>query len=312
VVDQPRLPAPLTGIIPPLVTPLRGADELDVLGFDRLIEHVLEGGVNGLFLLGTTGEGPALSQRLRAEVIDAGCRRVAGRVPVLVGITDPSFAETLRLARRAAAAGAQALVLAPPYYFPIDQPELRGYVKRVANAVALPVFLYNLPSFTKVPFEPETVGQLLGIPNVVGLKDSGGDMGYLHAVRQLAAARPDFTVLIGPEELLAEAVLLGAHGGVCGGANLAPRLYVDLYNAARTGDVARVRELHAKVMRIATTIYSVGSRSAGVIQGLKCALSYLGICDDFVAEPFRRLEGPQRDRVRAALVELGLLTEQSA
>src|SRR5262249_58691037 len=152
---------------------LRGADELDVLGFDRLIEHVLEGGVHGLFLLGTTGEGPGLSQRLRAEVIDAACRRVAGRVPVLVGVTDPSFAETIRLARRAAAAGAQAVVLAPPYYFPLDQPELKGYVERVAGAVALPVFLYHLPSFTKVPFEPETVARLLERPNLVGLKDSG-------------------------------------------------------------------------------------------------------------------------------------------
>jgi dihydrodipicolinate synthase/N-acetylneuraminate lyase len=307
VVDQPRLPAPLTGIIPPLVTPLRGPDELDVLGFDRLIEHVLEGGVHGLFLLGTTGEGPALSQRLRAEIIDAGCRRVAGRVPVLVAVTDPSFAETIRLARRAASAGAQGLVLAPPYYFPLDQPELTSYVERVANTVTLPIFLYNLPSFTKVSFEPETVAQLLGTPKIVGLKDSGGDIGYLHAVRQLAASRPDFTVLVGPEELLAEAVLLGAHGGVCGGANLAPRLYVDLYNAARTGDAARVRELHAMVMRIAMTIYSLGSGSAGVIQGLKCALSHLGICDDFVAEPFRRLEGSRRDRVRAALGALGLL-----
>ncbi|HJZ89990.1 MAG TPA: dihydrodipicolinate synthase family protein, partial [Gemmataceae bacterium] len=306
--DQARLPAPLTGIIPPLVTPLRGADELDVLGFDRLIEHVLEGGVHGLFLLGTTGEGPGLSQRLRAEVIDAACRRVAGRVPVLVGVTDPSFAETLRLARRATAAGAQAVVLAPPYYFPLDQPELKGYVERVAGAVALPVFLYHLPSFTKVPFEPETVARLLEIPNVVGLKDSGGDLGYLHAVSQLAASRPDFTVLVGPEEMLAEAIALGAHGGICGGANLAPRVFVDLYYAARSGDVARVRELHAKVLRIGATIYSLGSGSAGVIQGLKCALSLLGICDDFVAEPFCRLEGSKRDRVRAALDELDLLT----
>src|SRR5262249_56232584 len=167
-------------------------------------------------------EGPGLSQRLRAEVIDAAWRRVAGRVPVLVGVTDPSFAETIRLARRAAAAGAQAVVLAPPYYFPLDQPELKGYVERVAGAVALPVFLYHLPSFTKVPFEPETVARLLERPNLVGLKDSGGDLGYLHAVSQLAPSRPDFTGLVGPEKMLAQAVAPRAPGGHCGGGEARP------------------------------------------------------------------------------------------
>src|SRR5262245_63676777 len=107
----PKLPRPLRGIVPPLATPLRDEDELDVAGLERLIEHVLAGGVHGLFLLGTTGEGPALSYRLRYELIDRGCRQVAGRVPVLVGVSDPSFVETLRLAERAAAAGAQAVGL---------------------------------------------------------------------------------------------------------------------------------------------------------------------------------------------------------
>jgi dihydrodipicolinate synthase/N-acetylneuraminate lyase len=300
--DAKSLPRPLTGIIPPLVTPLRDRDELDAAGLERLIEHVLAGGVRGLFLLGTTGEGPALSYRLRAELIDRGCRQVAGRVPVLVGVSDPSFVETVRLAERAAAAGAQAVVLAPPYYFPLGQAELASYVVRVAAAVRLPIFLYNLPSFTKVAFEPDTVARLLDVPGVVGLKDSGGDMIYFHTVRQLAAARPDFTVLIGPEELLAESVVLGGHGGVCGGANMAPRLYVDLYEAARAGDATRVRELHARVMRISTSIYS-----AGVVRGLKCALGCLGLCDDFVAEPFERIDGPERERIRHHLRDLILL-----
>src|SRR5206468_2603847 len=96
-------------------------------------------------------------------------------------------------------------------------------------------------------------------PNVAGLKDSGGLMLYFHKVRLLAANRPDFSLLVGPEELLAEAVLLGGHGGISGGANLFPRLYVELYNAARRGDLARTRELHDRVMRVSTTLYQVGS-----------------------------------------------------
>src|ERR1700722_3121264 len=108
----------LRGIIPPVVTPLLGRDELDAAGLERLIEHMLAGGVHGLFLLGTTGEAPGLSYRLRREFIERACRQVAGRVPVLVGITDTAFVEALNLARFAAEAGAQALVLAPPFSYP--------------------------------------------------------------------------------------------------------------------------------------------------------------------------------------------------
>src|SRR5262249_1011962 len=157
--------------------------------------------------------------------------------PVLVGITDTSFAESLRLAEHAEDAGAQAVVAAPPYYFPIGQAELLHYVRALSAEVPLPIFLYNMPSHTKVVFEPPTLRAALELPNVVGLKDSSGNMGYFHQARQVLAARPDCSLLIGPEELLGEAVLLGGHGGVCGGANLAPRLYVELYEAAREHDV---------------------------------------------------------------------------
>src|SRR5437899_7918271 len=105
---------PLTGIVPPMITPLRARDELDVPGLERLIERILAGGVSGLFILGTTGEGPSLSYVLRRELIERTCRLVHGRVPVLVGITDTAFAESISLARNAASAGAEAVVVAPP------------------------------------------------------------------------------------------------------------------------------------------------------------------------------------------------------
>lgn len=301
------LPRPLRGIIPPMATPLLDRDRLDLAGLDRLIEHILGGGVHGLFILGTTGEAPSLSHRLRCELIERSCARVAGRVPVLVGVTDTSFVESVELAEHAADAGAQAVVLAAPYYFPAGQPELAEYVEHIAAALPLPVFLYNMPSHTKLTFELDTVARALQVPNVVGLKDSGGQMLYFHKVRQLAAARPDFSLLIGPEELLAEAVLMGGHGGICGGANLAPRLYVDLYEAASRGDLARARELAARVLRLSTTVYSVGPYSSAYLKGLKCALACLGICEDFLAEPFQRFGPAERERVARHLGELGML-----
>jgi 4-hydroxy-tetrahydrodipicolinate synthase len=111
---------------------------------------------------------------------------------------------------------------------------------------------------------------------------------------------------MGPEELLGESVLLGGHGGVCGGANLCPRLYVELYEAAVARDVARVSELHARVMRISSTLYRVGRYGSALIKGIKCALNVLEVCDDFIAEPFHRFREPERQAVRRCLEELGI------
>ena len=294
----------LTGIIPPIITPLRSRDELDITGLERLIEHVLAGGVHGIFVLGTTGEAPSLSYRLRRELIERTCRQVAGRVPVLVGITDTAFVEAVHLSQFAAEAGARALVLAPPYYFPNSQPELLEYVQHLAPELPLPLFLYNMPTHTKTIFEVETVRRAMDIPNIIGLKDSSANMVYFHQLIRLLPERPEWSLLIGPEELLAESVLLGGHGGVCGGANLRPRLYVDLYEAARARDFERAATLHAEVIHVSTTLYRVGRHSSAIIKGLKCALRELGICDDFMAEPFHRFREEERERVRKVLAEL--------
>lgn len=299
-----ELPKPLRGIIPPMVTPLSERDTLDVAGLEKLVEHILGGGVHGLFVLGTTGEAPGLSYRLRLELIERVCEQVNGRVPVLVGITDTSFVESVNVADHAADAGAAAVVLAPPYYFPANQPELMEYVEHIAAELPLPVFLYNMPSHTKVTFAIETLKRALDIPNVVGLKDSSGQMVYFHEVQQLVKGRPDFSMLVGPEQLLAETVLLGGHGGVCGGANLIPRLYVDLYNASAAGDLPKVRELHDRVMEISVTLYAVGKYGSAFIKGLKSALSCLGICDDVLAEPFQKFAPSERQRVQECLKAL--------
>jgi 4-hydroxy-tetrahydrodipicolinate synthase len=287
-----------------MITPLSGRDKLDEAGLSRLIEHILSGGVHGLFVLGTTGEAPSLSHRLRCELIRRTCRQVAGRVPVLAGISDTSFAESVRVARAAAEAGADGLVVAPPYYFPAGQPELIEYLQDLVEELDLPLFLYNMPSHTKLVFECETVRILSELPGVVGLKDSSADLIYFRRLQQILRDREGFTLLIGPEELLAEAVLLGAHGGVSGGANLFPSLYVELYAAAAAGDLARAASLNEEVMQISETIYSVGRHGSSLLKGLKCALAHFGICSDFMAEPFRAFREPERRKIERALVDL--------
>lgn len=300
---------PLRGIIPPMVTPLRDRDTLDVAGLERVIEHLLAGGVDGLFVLGTTGEGPSLGYRLRRELIERVCRQVHRRVPVLVGITDTAFVESVALGRHAADAGADALVLAPPYYMPEGQPELREYLAHLIPELPLPLFLYNMPPLTKVPFELDTVRWAMDQPRVIGMKDSSGQMTYFNRLLALLPGRPDWTLVVGPEELLVESVLLGGHGGVAGGANMFPRLYVDAARAARDGEVSRARALHGRILQVSERLYHVGRHPSAVIKGIKCALSCLGFCDDFMAEPFHRFREAERRQVLAAVEELRALLE---
>jgi 4-hydroxy-tetrahydrodipicolinate synthase len=295
---------PLHGIVPPMITPLCDRDTLDRDGLEKIIEHILAGGASGLFILGTTGEGPSLGYRLRRELIEHTCRQVKGRVPVLVGITDTAFVESVQVARCAVEAGADAVVLAPPYYVPEGQSELREYLEHLLPELPLPLFLYNMPSLTKVPFEIDTVRWAMDQPRIVGIKDSSGNMIYFSRLLELAKNRAGWTVLVGPEELLAESVLLGGHGGVNGGANVFPRLYVELHRAAGAGDLKRVRELHCLVMQVAGRLYAVGRHPSAVIKGIKCAVSSLGLAGDFMAEPFHRFRENERKAIETAIREL--------
>jgi dihydrodipicolinate synthase/N-acetylneuraminate lyase len=287
-----------------MATPLAAPDQVDVAGLERLVPHILAGGVHGLFILGTTGEGPSLSHRTRRELVTRVTRLAGTKVPVLVAITDTSRPESLELANFAAGQGAACLVLAAPYYYPMTQAELVGYVERLAPDLPLPFFLYNMPSHTKVDFEAETVRRLADLPKVQGLKDSSGDLDYFRAVHDTVADRQDFALLMGPEELLVEAMRIGAHGGVCGGSNVFPELFVKLYEAARDGQGAEVDRLQDLVVRFGRGVYGA---SENYLQGLKCALSLAGICPDVMAEPFQPLGCAERDQIRQALADLGLL-----
>ena len=296
---------PLSGIIPPLVTPLKDNETLDTASLERLIEHLIAGGVHGLFILGTTGEEQSLSYGLRKQMIQEAAHINRGRLPLLVCVTDTSIVESIRLARVAADCGADGVVSAPPYYFATGQPELAQFYEELVPQLPLPVFLYNMPSHVKVSFAPDTVKRIAQSEQVVGFKDSSANAVYFQSVMYTMRQRPDFAMLVGPEEITGECVLLGAHGGINGGANMFPELYVGMYDAARTGNLKRVQQLQQLIMQISTTIYTVGRHGSSYLKGLKCALSLLGIIDDdFVASPFYKFETPEREKISQALAAL--------
>lgn len=295
------------GIIPPLITPLKDTDTLDVEGLERLVEHVLTAPVSGVFILGTTGEFSHISIKLREEMIERVCKIVNGRTKVLVGVADTSITESANLTKKAADAGADSVVATPPYYFAASQPELSHYFISLANKLALPLFLYNMPVHTKTVIDPGTVKAVAeASSNVIGLKDSSANMNYIRSV-QYQMRDKDFPIFCGPEEITADAVLLGGAGGVNGGANMFPKLYTAQYEAAANKDFERLEILRNKVLEISSMIYSLGKYgSSTYLQGLKCAVSLLGICDDYLPEPFFRFDADQKKLIADRLEKLDM------
>ena len=281
-----ELPLPYRGVITPIVTPLSDADTIDTVSLKRLINHLISGGIHGIFLLGTTGEGTSLSYRLKHELIEMTCEIVNHRVPVLVCITDSSISESILLARFSANNHVAAVVAAPPFYFNLNRQELIRYYQQLADQLPLPLFLYNLPAQTKIMIEASTVQTLAVHPNIIGIKDSSGNMPYFHTLLHLLHEQKEtFSVFAGPDEMLSTTVLMGGHGGVNAGSNLYPRLFVELYHASVNGDLNRVLTLHKEVMQMSVSIYQNGDTGASFLKGLKSAMQATGICNDLMLAP---------------------------
>jgi 4-hydroxy-tetrahydrodipicolinate synthase len=271
----------------------------------QVLDHVIHGGVDAVFVLGTTGEGPSLSPEEKREIVQRTCEQAAGRCPVYVGVTDASLLESLRLTDFSRSVGAVATVIAPPPYFPANTEEQVAYFESFARDSSLPVVLYNIPQMTKTAISLEAFDALLDHPKIVGIKDSSGQMVYFRRLQFHASRRPDLALLIGADELLAEAVLLGAHGGVTGGANLAPALFKQLYLAAVRHDLAAVTSLQKVVMGLSCQLYS---REGGgrIIQGIKAGLAQAGLCGPWVAKPLLAAGPALTEFARTAMAGLAL------
>ena len=288
------------GIIPPAVTPLTAERNLDVAGLERLIEHMITGGIHGIFILGTTGEGPAIGCKVQKDMVRESIRIVNGRLPVLVGISSAACQESVEQAQFAYECKANGVVAAPPCYFNLGEPELFDYYKYLAEESKLPLFVYNMPGMTKVYMKPSLIKKLAEIPNIRGYKDSSSNMPDFHEVLLNLKDREDFSIFVGPEELLGESVLFGADGGVAGGANLNPEIFVGMYNAALQGNISKMQEFQKKIYS-QRQLYSLGSFQSSMIKGLKSALAHRGICQDHLAAPFNHFEKQHADEVQKIL-----------
>lgn len=305
------MPKPLSrlhGIVVPMITPLARHDSLDLTALEQLIEHLIGGGVHGLFILGSCGEGPSLGYDLRRELITRTCQQVNGRLPIVVGITDSSAAEADSMACFAADHGADGVVLAPPFYFPLDRDELIRYSRHRIQRSPLPVVLYNMPSLTKLSFDSECVRQLADESNVIAIKDSSGELDVFRKLSEAARVRKDWTVLVGPEHLLIPSLQSGGHGGVSGGANLFPRLFVEIYESFAKGSSSKITAI-AEQAKILGQIYEIaGGGAASAVKALKVGFSVLGLGNDLVSEPLSQLDSDRSQKISAIVrnVELSL------
>jgi dihydrodipicolinate synthase/N-acetylneuraminate lyase len=294
---------PLKGIIPPLITPLLDYEKFDIHGLEKLIEHLISGGVHGVFILGTNGEAPSLSYRLRKEFIKRTCELVNHRVPVLVGISDTSFAGSLDISDYSKQQGADAVVVAPPYYYPLVQEELVDYFEDLSAKLPLPFILYNMPSHTKIHLTVETVKRAKEL-GAQGIKDSSGDMFYMYSLIEEFKDSPDFSIFTGTELFLPETIKYGGHGAVAGGANMFPELFVSLYEASLRNDLEMIARLRKKVIMLYNTVYNVGKYPSRITKGTKCGLSVMGICNDYMAPPFRKFNPAERKQIEKHIEEI--------
>jgi dihydrodipicolinate synthase/N-acetylneuraminate lyase len=274
----------LKGIFPPLVTPLTDDLELDTEALARLIENALSGRISGIVLLGSIGENAGLTNEIRHQVITAAVGIISKRVPIIVNITSSSYKVSLQMATYACKQGADYIILAPPFYYSMNQAELITYIKMMADRIPVPLILYNVPQYTKTVIEPESVEKLSKHKNIAGIKDSSGDMVRLHEILALKNDH-NFSILIGTEMLLGEGVLCGCDGGINGGANIFPELYVKMYEAALKKDIRKMQVLQEWIRKIRKNIYQVADSPMNIIIGLKYALSIKGICSARMAMP---------------------------
>lgn len=285
------LSAPLRGVVPPVCTPLDSRGEVDTTSLARLVDHLVDGGVHGLFALGSTSEVAYLTDEQRAIVLETVVNAADGRVPVLAGVIDTTTARVIEHAKAAAATGADALVATAPFYTRTHEKEIAGHFRRLRATVDLPLFAYDIPVAVHSKLAPGMVRALAEDGTLAGLKDSSGDEGGLRRLLIQLGGRdgraqgtaPRFSVLTGSELTVDAALLAGVDGVVPGIGNVDPAGYVRLYEAARAGDWTLAAKEQEQLVELFGMV-DVGpeadmGRSSSALGSFKAALQLLGIIE---------------------------------
>jgi 4-hydroxy-tetrahydrodipicolinate synthase len=291
---------PIVGSIVALVTPMHEDGRIDYDALHRLIEWHIAEGTDCIGVVGTTGESPTVSMEENCEVIRAAVKIAAGRVPIMAGTGANSTAEAIELTRFAKQVGADCHLSVVPYYNRPSQEGIYQHFRTIAEAVDLPMVLYNVPGRTVADMQPETALRLAQLPGIIGIKEASGNIE--RACQLIKHAPKGFSIYSGDDGTAVALMLLGGHGNVSVTANVAPRLMHELCTAALEGDVRRAAALHLRLLPLHKQLFCEPSPAPA-----KWALSQLGRCAPHVRLPIVPLTDGGQALVRQALHDSGLL-----
>lgn len=299
------------GVVPPVVTPLTTDFQVDYPSFTRVLEHLIAGGVHGLFVLGSTSEVVFHNEATRRRILEHAVKVANGRVPVLAGVIDPTTDRVIGHARVAQSIGVDAVVVTAPFYARTSAPEVIDHFRYVRDGIDVPVIAYDIPVCVHVKLDRASVVTLAREGTIAGLKDSSGDDGNFRFALMDLADKPGITMMTGSEIVCDSVLAAGAHGIVPGLANVDPHGYVRLYDLCRKGDWAAARAEQERLCRLFEIVWvSLPRTSAGSagVGGFKTAMRRLGIIDtNVMARPQRALNDAEAAKVEAILQATGLL-----
>lgn len=290
----------LKGSLVALITPMRQDGALDEKAFQDFVDWQVRQGTHGLVPVGTTGESPTLSHAEHKRVVELCIEAAGGRVPVVAGTGSNSTDEAIDFTRHAKAAGADAALVVTPYYNRPTQEGLYLHFKAIAEAVDLPVIIYNIPGRSAVDMTVETMARLAKLPNIVGVKDATANLARpLHQKRSCGA---DFVQLSGEDHTAVAFLASGGVGCISVTANVAPRLCADMHEAWERGETAAAMAIQERLLPVHDAMFC--ETSPGPV---KYAAHLLGHCEETCRLPLAPVSETNKGRVRSALVEAGLL-----
>ncbi len=300
----------LKGIIVPLFMPLTKDEKIDEEDLRKLIRYVLNKGVNGLFTSGGCGEFPTLTLKERRRADEIVVDEAQGKVPVIVGVGDCSVRNSLQHIDHARKIGADFVLAPPPYYFPPSQQSIKKYYTELAGQGELPLIMYNTPEEVQSLIESETVLALAELENIVGLKDSGGDIAYSQKVSVRTRNNPNFRLFIGEDNNSLPALMFGAQGVILACANIMPETTVRMYDEVVVGNYKKAQECFEKILLLLEQVVYGGSGDERNfwLGGCKTALQLMGIFKErYVTSPYILPTDKETELIKRRLKELRLL-----
>ena len=289
------------GILPAMITPLTKDYKVNIPAMRKLIDFLIDGGVHGIFAIGTTGEFYALTNAEYQEILEVTIDQVKGRVPVYAGANSIGTRESIALAKIAEKVGVTALAALTPYFITVTQNELYNHFAAIAGSTSLPITLYDNSPKTHLTIKPATVEKLAKIPNIVGMKDSTGDLTNTADIINRTRGM-EFSVMLGRDSLIHAGLCYGASGAVAACANVAPRLVSDIYNKYVSGDIAGSLEDQYKLvpLRMAFTLGSFPTV-------IKEALELMGIEAGPCAAPTGPMTAEEKEQLKKVLKDMKLI-----